>query len=127
VGRTFILTGRLHQVYATVGNEAKVQFLVETFGLPRHHIFHSRNTSFLPDLLRETNGKGVDVVLNSLSGQLLHASWECVAEFGKMIEIGKRDFVGHGKLEMNLFEKNRAFFGVDLWMLTQTRPALGQR
>ncbi|PKX91350.1 type I polyketide synthase [Aspergillus novofumigatus IBT 16806] len=113
-------------VYATVGNEEKVQFLTETFGLPRHHIFHSRNTSFLPDLLRETNGKGVDVVLNSLSGQLLHASWECVAEFGKMIEIGKRDFVGHGKLEMNVFEKNRAFFGVDLWTLTQTRPALGQ-
>jgi len=67
---------------------------MRTFDIPRNHIFNSRNSSFLPDVMRETNGTGVDVVLNSLSGDLLHASWKCVAEFGKMVEIGKRDFIG---------------------------------
>ena len=47
----------------------------DTFGIPHEHIFYSRNSSFLPDLKRKTNGRGVDVVLNSLSGDLLHASW----------------------------------------------------
>jgi NADPH:quinone reductase-like Zn-dependent oxidoreductase len=61
-----------------------------------------------------TNDRGVDLVLNSLSGELLHASWNCVAKFGRMIEIGKRDFIGKAKLSMDLFEGNRAFFGVDL-------------
>ncbi|KAJ5109662.1 hypothetical protein N7532_002307 [Penicillium argentinense] len=57
---------------------------------------------------------GVDIVLNSLAGKLLHASWECVAPFGKMIEIGKRDFMTHGALEMGPFLANRTFVGVDM-------------
>lgn len=61
-----------------------------------------------------TGGRGVDIVLNSLSGDLLHASWECVAPCGKMIELGKRDFLANGELHMGPFLKNRAFYGVDL-------------
>jgi len=38
-----------------------------------------------------TNGSGVDLVLNSLSGELLSTSWKCVAPDGAMIEIGKPD------------------------------------
>ena len=57
---------------------------MKTFGIPRHHIFHSRNASFLPDLMRETSNRGADIVLNSLSGELLHTSWKCVAIRGKV-------------------------------------------
>lgn len=104
----------LLQVYVTAGNQEKVSFLNKTFGIPRERIFHSRDTSFLPDLMKATNNRGVDIVLNSLSGEQLHASWQCVAEFGKFVELGKRDFIGHGKLAMDVFEQNRSFFGVDL-------------
>lgn len=62
-------------------------------------------------------------MLNSLSGECLHASWECVAEFGTMIEIGKRDMMGHGTLRMDLFQQNRSFLGVDLHHFTLQRPA----
>lgn len=61
-----------------------------------------------------TGGRGVDLVLNSLSGELLHTSWKCVAESGRMIEIGKRDLIGRAQLSMDLFGSNRSFFGVDL-------------
>jgi hypothetical protein len=64
----------------------------------------------------------VDVVLNSLAGELLHASWRCVAEFGTFIEIGRRDLVGHGKLAMEIFEANRTFVGLDLLLYTTERP-----
>ena len=67
-----------------MGSEEKVAYLRDTFGIPRSHIFHSRDASFLPDVLRETGGKGVDVLLNSLSGELLHASWKCIAPRGKV-------------------------------------------
>lgn len=87
---------------------------MKTFGILRQRIFNSRDTSFLPAIKAATNGRGVDLVLNSLSGELLHASWSCVAEYGKMIEIGKRDFVGKARLDMDLFEFNRSFVGVDL-------------
>lgn len=73
--------------------------------------------------MRATEGKGVDIVLNSLSGELLHASWKCVRPFGKMIEIGKGDLIGHAQLRMDPFEANRAFFGVDLAGLRKEKPA----
>ena len=101
------------EIYATVGSEDKVQFLMKTFNIPRHRIFNSRDDSFVEGIMRETNHNGVDLVLNSLSGELLHATWECVAPFGKMVEIGKRDLIGFGKLDMNVFLANRTYSCVD--------------
>jgi NADPH:quinone reductase-like Zn-dependent oxidoreductase len=83
--------------------------------------------SFLPAILEATNQRGMDIVLNSLSGELLHASWKCVAEFGTMVEIGRRDFAGQGKLAMEMFESNRSFVGFDLMQLVTKRPEMIQR
>ena len=112
------------QIYATAGNNEKVEYLMKTFSLPRNRIFNSRDTSFLVDLMRETNGRGVDLALNSLSGELLHATWTCVAQFGKLIEIGKRDLLGAGKLDMSPFLDNRSYCCVDLDQLCNLKPAI---
>ena len=117
----------LGQIYATVGNETKVNYLMETYGLARDRIYHSRNTSFQTDLMQATAGRGVDIVLNSLSGNLLHASWQCVAKFGRMIELGKRDFISHGVLDMSIFESNRSFIGVDLAQVGREAPQVLKR
>ncbi|GAB1201523.1 hypothetical protein APSETT445_000098 [Aspergillus pseudonomiae] len=113
--------GRLRkgQIFTTVGSEEKVVYLEKNHGIPRDHIFNSRNASFRESLMKATNGRGVDIVLNSLAGELLHASWECVAQFGKMIELGKRDFLTNGMLSLSQFADNRAFFGVDLLQLIE--------
>ena len=75
----------------------------------------------------KTANKGIDLVLNSLSGDLLHLSWHCVAEFGKFIEIGKRDLLGRGQLDMEVFGSNRAFIGVDIGQMCAQRPGLIKR
>lgn len=95
---------------------------MNTVDIPRNRIFHSRDSSFVEDVLRETNGRGVDIVLDSMSGDLLRASWRVVAKLGKMIEIGKRDFLEHGKLDMEMFQYNRSFHGVDLLELSYDKP-----
>ena len=100
---------------------------MDTFRLPRSKIFDSRSDSFLPDLMVQTKDRGVDLVLNSLSGELLHASWKCVAPFGKMLEIGKRDFIGHARLAMDIFEANRSFIAIDLAQLVAERPQVCQK
>ncbi|KAI0474815.1 KR domain-containing protein [Xylaria cf. heliscus] len=110
------------KIYATVGSAEKVQYLIDTFGLPRSRIFSSRDAGFFSGIMHQTEGNGVDVVLNSLSGELLHTSWKCVAEFGSMVEIGKRDFLGQGRLDMESFEGNRAFFGIEMWPLATKQP-----
>ena len=99
-----------------------MDYLIKTFGIPRNRIFNSRDTTFLPNIMRVTSNHGVQVVLHYLCGQLLHATWKCIAEFGTMVEIGKRDFIGRGKLSMNLFEQNRNFAGVDVSRIWTERP-----
>ena len=115
------------QVYATVGNTAKAAYLTATFGIPPSNIFSSRDDSFKDDLLRATNGQGADLVLNSLAGELLHASWECVAEFGKMIELGNRDLAEYGKLNMEPFLANRSYACVDYGQIIDKRPQMVNR
>ncbi|KAI2627176.1 putative polyketide synthase [Xylaria nigripes] len=110
------------EIYCTVGSQAKRDYLREKYGIQDSHIFNSRNASFLPNVLHATNQRGVDVVLNSLSGDLLTASWRCVAEFGIMVEIGKRDFQRRAKLPMEAFEANRTFTGLELRFLTEAYP-----
>ncbi len=45
------------EIYATVGSDEKVDYLVKTFHLPRNRIFNSRNASFVDGLMGETQGK----------------------------------------------------------------------
>ncbi|KAI5867520.1 polyketide synthase [Durotheca rogersii] len=100
-------------VYTTVGSQAKREFLVNELGVDASHIFSSRDKSFAADLKHATHGRGVDVVVNSLVGDLMHASWDCLASFGRFVEIGKRELVDAGKLEMHMFLKNTTFTAFD--------------
>ncbi|KAI1873220.1 uncharacterized protein JN550_003473 [Neoarthrinium moseri] len=115
------------EIYTTVGSDQKAQYLTDTFGIPRSRIFSSRSPSFLVDLMRETKGKGVDLALNSLSGDLLHATWRCIGKWGTMIEIGKIDLLGAGKLDMDVFLGNRSYTCFDLRQMIEERPLMVHR
>ncbi|KAH6645401.1 hypothetical protein BKA67DRAFT_664483 [Truncatella angustata] len=112
------------EIFATVGSQSKKQLLVDRFDLAPTHIFHSRDTSFAQGISRLTDGCGVDVILNSLSGDGLRASWESIAPYGRFIEIGKADITSNSSLPMANFQKNVSFSAVDLHHMAQTRPAL---
>lgn len=64
--------------------------------------------------MQATSGKGVDVVLNSLTGDLLHESWQACAAFGTFVEIGKRDISNGGRLDMQVFSRAATFTAFDL-------------
>lgn len=112
------------EIFVTAGTEAKRKHLIECCGLKADHVFRSRDTSFLRGVLAATNQRGVDVVLNSLTGDLLHASWEACSKFGRFIELGKRDIVDGARLDVKVFERSTTFTAFDLSMLTEsTSPA----
>ncbi|KAK3302901.1 putative polyketide synthase [Chaetomium strumarium] len=113
-------------IYVTVGSEAKRELMTDRYGIPPQHILSSRDLSFADDIRRLTGGKGVDVVLNSLAGDALVAGWECVAAYGRFVEIGKKDIFAHGKLPMFQFAKNVSFCAVDLSAMTVDKPELIQ-
>ncbi|KAL4961115.1 type I polyketide synthase [Aspergillus stella-maris] len=107
------------EVYTTVGSPEKRALLKERYGIPDDHIFSSRDRSFAKAILEATNGVGVDVVLNSLSGPLLQESLNIVAPFGHFIEIGKRDIEQNNHLEMKPFARQITFSSFDLYALYQ--------
>ena len=111
------------EIFATVGNESKKKFLVDTFGLDPARIFSSRDVSFLPAIMAATDGQGVDVVLNSLTGELLRSSFEACADFGRFVEIGKRDILDDGLLNMAGFGKNVSLMAFDLSNLFYSRKS----
>ncbi|THV54000.1 hypothetical protein BGAL_0037g00440 [Botrytis galanthina] len=112
------------EIFATVGFDEKKQLLIDQFGIPDDHIFYSRNTSFSKGIMRVTKGYGVDVVLNSLSGEGLRASWECIAPYGRFVEIGKADIGVDSSLPMGNFARNTSFAAVDLVHLSVTNVKL---
>lgn len=124
VGQSLIMLAQASKarVLATVGSLEKKNFIIQTYGIPEGQIFYSRDTSFVQGVLEATNGKGVDVVVNSLAGEQLRATWKCMAPFGRFVEIGKRDITTNVYLEMAPFERTVTFAGVDLGDLIQLRP-----
>ena len=87
------------EVFTTVSTQAKRDFLKEKFPqLTDDHISNSRTTEFEEQVLKMTNGVGVDLVLNSLADDKLQASIRCLAEYGRFLEIGKYDVIMDSKL-----------------------------
>ena len=114
-------------VYVTVGTEDKRQLIMERYGIPEEHMFNSRDSSFVKGIKRVTGGRGVDCVLNSLSGELLRVSWGCLATFGTFVEIGLRDITDNMRLDMRPFSKSTTFTFIDgLALLEQAPDTVGE-
>lgn len=115
------------KVIGSCGSQAKRDLLKSTYGLTDEYIVSSRDPSFVNDVLRLTNGRGVDVALNSLAGDLLQKSWSCIARFGRFVEIGKRDIHENAKIDMEQFRKNVSFASLDLITMFEHNKPLGAR
>ncbi|GKT64373.1 polyketide synthase [Colletotrichum tofieldiae] len=102
------------EIYVTVGSEQKRKFLRETCGIPEDRMFSSRSVTFAPKFMKATNGRGADIILNSLTGDMLHESWRCIAENGRFIEIGKKDMLDRHNLSMEPFSWNASYRAFDL-------------
>jgi NADPH:quinone reductase-like Zn-dependent oxidoreductase len=113
------------EIVATAGSADKKALLVERYGVSPDKIFSSRDpAAFARGVQRVTGGRGVDAVLNSLSGEGLKATWECVAPLGRFVEIGKRDIRARKSLPMARFEENLSFHAFDVGIVCKVRPSI---
>lgn len=109
------------QIFATAGSEEKRAYLRDQGIL---HVFNSRSLEFVHGLREATRGRGVDVVLNALSGEFLIASWNLLAPYGHFLEIGKRDLEDNTPLPLGRFDENRSFSAFDIDRMLVDRPEL---
>lgn len=115
------------EVFATVSNSAKRELLERTYGIPSDHIFSSRTTAFRAAIARLTKGYGVDVVLNSLGGEIFRESCNLVAHFGRFVEIGRKDLMDDALMPMGFLLKNVTFAYVDLAGVIERNKPLARR
>ncbi|KAL2843399.1 hypothetical protein BJX68DRAFT_278030 [Aspergillus pseudodeflectus] len=115
------------EVYATVGSDAKRDLLHTRYGVPYDHIFSSRTTGFYTGIKQMTGGYGVDVVLNSLSGEMFRESCNLVAPFGRFVEIGRKDLMDDALMPMEFLLRNITFAYVDLTAVIMDKKPLARR
>ncbi|MGO3223862.1 MAG: SDR family NAD(P)-dependent oxidoreductase [Halomonas sp.] len=112
------------EIYATVGSEEKRDFL-RLMGIER--LYDSRSLTFAEEILEDTQGEGVDVVLNSLAREAINQNLRALRPFGRFLELGKRDFYENTHIGLRPFRNNLSYFGIDSDQLMKVQPALTQR
>ncbi|MET0703845.1 MAG: SDR family NAD(P)-dependent oxidoreductase, partial [Mycobacterium sp.] len=107
------------EIFATAGTEERRQ-LLRDWGI--QHCYDSRSAAFAEQILQDTDGYGVDIVLNSLTGAAQRAGVELLAFGGRFVEIGKKDIYGDTRMGLFPFRRNLSFYGVDLALMCATHP-----
>jgi acyl transferase domain-containing protein/NADPH:quinone reductase-like Zn-dependent oxidoreductase/acyl carrier protein/NAD(P)-dependent dehydrogenase (short-subunit alcohol dehydrogenase family) len=110
-------------VTATAGSDAKRAFL-RLAGAD--HVLDSRSLAFADAIREITGGAGVDVVLNSLSGEAMERSLELLKPFGRFLELGKRDFYLNRRFHLRPLRQNISYFAIDIDQLPVRRPDLAR-
>ena len=83
------------EVFATAS--APKQAYLRALGV--RHVFDSRSTTFGREILEVTGGAGVDVVLNSLTGEgFIDASLSCLARGGRFVELARVDILSEEEM-----------------------------
>jgi NADPH:quinone reductase-like Zn-dependent oxidoreductase/acyl carrier protein len=109
------------EIFATAGNEEKRAYL-HSLGIA--HVMDSRTLDFADQIMTITDGQGVDLVLNSLSGEAIPRSLASLAPYGRFLEIGKRDIYENTQVGLLPFQKNLSYSAIDLDRMARERPEL---
>ncbi|KAJ5637355.1 hypothetical protein N7490_007234 [Penicillium lividum] len=114
-------------IYITVPTAEDREFLVSEYGISADHIFSNKDLSFVRTVMRHTNGVGVDVVFNTLTGEALQESLSCIAPFGHFIHVPSKTTRVDAMLDLTATQKCVTVATVDVELLMQVRPELISR
>ncbi|MFG1932898.1 beta-ketoacyl synthase N-terminal-like domain-containing protein [Mycobacterium sp. NPDC048908] len=107
------------EVFTTAGSEAR-RDLLRSMGIER--VYDSRSGEFAALIRRDTQGYGVDIVLNSASGAARRAGLELLAPGGRFVDVGKHDMTVNIPAGSLVLQRNSSFHPVDLELLAQSHP-----
>lgn len=107
------------EIFATAGTHEKRQWLHD-MGIK--WVMDSRTLNFADEIAEHTGGEGVDVILNSLSGQAIARGLSILKHNGRFLEIGKRDIYQDNPIGLLPFQKNLSFCAIDLDSIIRTSP-----
>ena len=112
------------QMFTTVSSAAKRELVRSRYGIPDENILSSGDASFVDAIKRVTHGRGVDIVLNSLSGELRTHSWYCLAPGGSFVDIAFRDIQENRALDMRPFAQDATFSFFNIARMLKDSPVI---
>lgn len=105
------------EIYATA-SEAKWP-LLRSLGVK--HIYNSRTLEFASQIMTDTQGDGVNIVLNSLIGEYIPKNVDVLKSGGRFVELGERDILSPAQI--NAFNKPFEYYSFSLFSISHDTPA----
>ncbi|KAL3485020.1 hypothetical protein BJX62DRAFT_243351 [Aspergillus germanicus] len=114
------------EVFCTVGTPDKATYLTQEMGIPPTRIFSSRDPADIPRLIDAAGGRGLDVILSTATGEMLHESVKALAPLGRYIDVGRVDVQDSLSLGLELFQRSTTFVSFDLGVVVEANSDMGR-
>lgn len=110
------------EIFATAGSPRKREYL-QSLGI--RNVMDSRSLDFASQIMEATSGEGIDLVINSLTGDAIRASLSVLREGGRFLELGKTDLWDQQRVDE--FKPGLKFFSIALdRMMAEEPQSVGQ-
>jgi len=109
------------EIFATAGSPEK-RDLLRGLGVAR--VMDSRSLAFADEVLDATDGRGVDMVLNSLAGTAIAKGLDCLAPYGRFLELGKMDIYRDSSIGLRPLRNNVSMHVIDMAPVISDKPDL---
>ncbi len=127
IGTTAIQLAKLlgaGTVIGTVGNESKSKIALDSGA---DYVICHQNEDFVEKVNELTNGEGVDVILDSMSGTVSERSLKCLAYYGRLVHFGNASGEIGNFQTKDLHASCRSILGFSFGTTRKKRPELLQR
>ena len=111
-------------VFVTVHSGEERELMQDRYGIAPSHTFSTETAAFRNGIKKLTGGYGVDIVLNSLDGEMFRDSSALIAPFGRFIDIGSNSLMDGAFLPMEFLHRNVTLAYVDAALLVQKNKPL---
>ena len=128
VGSTLVQLARAlgaERIFATVGSDKKADIASR---MGADEVINYRESSFDEVINEKTDGKGVDLILDSVAGPNAERGMNCLADFGRLVIYGHTGEGGAASISSKLLHKsNRAVIGYSSGDYRKSRPEVLQK
>lgn len=107
------------EIYASADTEARRERL-RALGV--NQVYDSSRLDFREQIMADSQGEGIDIVLNQLRGKGVVQSIKCLRAFGRFIELNAQYNSADNTLNVRRQAINLSYFAVDILALLSQRP-----
>jgi NADPH2:quinone reductase len=127
VGTTAIQIAKIlgaNKVIGTVGNESKIPMAISAGA---DHVICYETVDFAEKVNELTEGKGVNVILDSIAGDITEKSLKCLANYGRLVIFGNSSGRTAQLQTNDLHASCRSILGFSLGTTRKERPEILQK